>query len=62
MQSDLIVVDDVPGEFARRMEEAFVSRPGRLFSLAMSGGDTARECYERLASDASRVDWGMVDV
>lgn len=63
MNGELLVVDDVPGEFAERVIEAFHSRPGEDFSLALSGGDTARQCYERLASDGGeQIDWWQVDV
>ena len=63
MIGELLVVDDVPGEFAERVIEAFHSRPGEDFSLALSGGDTARQCYERLASDGGeQIDWWQVDV
>ncbi|TMM16047.1 MAG: 6-phosphogluconolactonase [Actinobacteria bacterium] len=63
MHGELVVVDDVPGEFAARVIEAFSSRPGESFALALSGGDTARQCYERLATDgAQRIDWWAVDV
>ena len=63
MHGDLVVVDDVPGEFAERVIEAFHGRPNDAFSLAVSGGDTARACYERLADDAgTQIDWWKVDV
>jgi 6-phosphogluconolactonase len=63
VHGELVVVDDVPGEFAERVIEAFHSRPHDAFSLAVSGGATARECYERLADDAgSQIDWWKVDV
>jgi 6-phosphogluconolactonase len=63
MNGELIVVDDVPGEFAERVVEAFHSRPQEEFSLALSGGDTARHCYERLATDAAeQIDWWAVDI
>ncbi|HVF31561.1 MAG TPA: 6-phosphogluconolactonase [Acidimicrobiales bacterium] len=63
MHGELLVVDDVPGEFAERVIESFHSRPGGDFSLALSGGDTARQCYERLASDGGeQIDWWQVDV
>lgn len=63
MNGELVVVDDVPGEFAERVIEAFHNRPGEAFSLALSGGDTARRCYRRLAEDgASQIDWWLVDV
>jgi 6-phosphogluconolactonase len=63
VHGDLVVVDDVPGEFAERVIEAFHSRPHEGFSLAVSGGQTARSCYERLADDAgNQIDWWKVDV
>ncbi len=63
MHGSLVIVDDVPGEFAERVIEAFHTRPADTFSLALSGGSTARECYERLAADGgTQVDWWKVDV
>lgn len=63
MNGELVVVDDVAGEFAERVIEAFHNRPGESFAMALSGGDTARRCYERLADDgASQIDWWLVDV
>jgi 6-phosphogluconolactonase len=63
VHGELIVVDDVPGEFAERVIEAFHARPNDGFSLAVSGGPTARRCYERLADDAgTQIDWWKVDV
>ena len=63
MNGELLVVDDVPGEFAERVIEAFHSRPGEDFSLALSGGETARRCYERLATiGGEQIDWWQVDV
>jgi 6-phosphogluconolactonase len=60
---ELVVVDDVPGEFAERVIECFHSRPVDKFSIALSGGDTARHCYERLAGDGdTQIDWWKVDV
>ncbi|HXH59264.1 6-phosphogluconolactonase [Iamia sp.] len=59
----LTVVDDVPGAFTDRVVEAFGARADDAFSLALSGGGTARRCYERLAADAlTRIDWWKVDV
>ncbi|MEJ5254896.1 MAG: 6-phosphogluconolactonase [Acidimicrobiales bacterium] len=59
----LHVVDDVPAEFAERVIEAFHARPGETFSIALSGGETARRCYERLASVGdTQIDWWKVDV
>ena len=63
MFGELVVVDDVPGEFAERVIEAFHARPNDGFSFAVSGGQTARRCYERLADDAgTQIDWWKVDV
>ncbi len=59
---ELKVVDDVPGAFAAAVVVAFRARPHDIFSLALSGGSTARQCYECLASSAgSQVDWWKVD-
>lgn len=63
MYGSLVIVDDVPGEFAERVIETFHSRPSDTFSFALSGGDTARRCYERLAADGgTQIDWWKVDV
>lgn len=63
LNGELVVVDDVPGEFAERVIESFHQRPADGFSIALSGGQTARRCYERLADDAgNQIDWWKVDV
>ena len=63
MNGELIIVDDVPAEFAERVIEAFHRRSDETFSLALSGGETARRSYERLAVDgADQIDWWQVDV
>lgn len=63
MRGELVVVDDVAGEFAERVIEAFHSRPNDGFTLAVSGGATARTAYRRLAEDAgNQIDWWKVDV
>ena len=60
---ELVVTDDVPGAFAERVVQAFHGRPLESFSIALSGGDTARACYERLAEGAAtQIDWWKVDV
>jgi 6-phosphogluconolactonase len=60
---EIIVVEDVAAEFAERVVEAFHGRPEEGFSLVLSGGETARRCYERLAADAAdQIDWWQVDV
>ncbi len=54
-------VDDVPRAFARTVAEAFAARPGPRFSLVLSGGPTARACYEVLATTEG-IEWPAVDV
>ena len=59
----LAVVDDVPGQFADRVIECFQARANPHFTIALSGGTTARACYERLADGAGdTIDWWKVDV
>ncbi len=63
MNGTLIVTDDVPGEFTARVVQSFQNRPNDGFSLVLSGGDTARECYDRVADEAgSQIDWWKVDI
>lgn len=58
-----MVVDDLAGEFAERVIDAFRQRTDEDFSLALSGGQTARSCYERLAAESTgRIDWWLVEV
>lgn len=62
MNGDLIVVDDLPGAFASHVIAAYENRPEELFGMALSGGETARRCYERLAADgADSIDWLSVN-
>lgn len=63
MRGELLVVGDVAAEFSERVVECFHGRPEDGFSLTLSGGGTARRCYERLAADAAtQIDWWQVDV
>lgn len=64
MNGELVVVDDVAGAFAAAVVEAFGARADDdPFSIALSGGETARRCYERLAIEgAQQIDWWDVDV
>ena len=63
MFGELVIVDDVAEAFAQRVVDAYEHRPGPDFSIALSGGDTARLCYERLADTAAdKIDWWQVDV
>lgn len=60
---ELAVVDSVAAEFAERVIEAFLDRPSDFFSLVLSGGETARTCYEALAeAGGAQIDWWRVDV
>jgi 6-phosphogluconolactonase len=54
-------VDDVSDAFARAVGEAFDGRVGARFTVALSGGPTARACYERLATE-DIVDWSVTTV
>jgi 6-phosphogluconolactonase len=54
-------VDDVPRAFARTVADAFVARPELRFALVLSGGPTARACYEVLATTEG-IEWPLVDV
>jgi 6-phosphogluconolactonase len=62
MNGELLVVDDVPEAFVTTVVEAYRGRPNDGFAMSLSGGDTARDCYERLAADAGdAIDWWKVD-
>jgi len=54
LPGELRVVDHVPQAFRELVGDAAPR------SIALSGGDTARQCYELLATAA--LDWGGVDV
>jgi len=56
-----VIVDDVPEAFAGTVSEAFAARPGPRFTLVLSGGPTAKLCYERL-STVSTITWPSVDI
>ncbi len=63
MYGEVEIVEDVPRAFAARVIDAFIDRPDATFSLAVSGGGTARRCYQRLALDgAEAIDWWAVDL
>ncbi len=57
----LTPVDDVPRAFSDAVREAHATRPGPRFALVLSGGPTARECYEVLAATEG-IDWSLVDI
>jgi 6-phosphogluconolactonase len=63
MNGDVVVVDDVAGAFSAAVVDAFRARPNDRFAFALSGGSTARRCYERLAAEGDdAMDWWKVDV
>ncbi|HUW01072.1 MAG TPA: 6-phosphogluconolactonase [Acidimicrobiales bacterium] len=62
MHGELEVVEDVAAAFVTHFRAAHASRPGPFFSVALSGGETARRCYERLAEEARDLDWMTVDL
>ena len=63
MFGELVIVDDVPGAFAACVVDAYEHRSGPDFAIALSGGETARLCYQRLADTAGdQIDWWQVDV
>jgi 6-phosphogluconolactonase len=59
-------VASVPGAFAHLVAERLSAPREGGFSLFVSGGSTAQECYERLAAltgpGTNVVDWSTVDV
>jgi len=57
----LTPVDDVPRAFRDVVVEAFAIRTGPRFALILSGGPTARACYEVVAT-AEGIDWTLVDI
>lgn len=60
---ELIRCDHVPSAFTTRVIDCFRNRVNDTFSFALSGGATARACYEHLAANAgTQVDWWKVDV
>jgi 6-phosphogluconolactonase len=70
VNGEVRVVDSVPAAFAHLVAEAINADQGDDgFSLFLSGGSTAEECYRQLAdltghdgADGMDVDWSSVDV
>lgn len=63
MFGELFVVDDLGAAFAERTVAAFHSRADEMFCLALSGGSTARRCYEALAETGREsIDWLSVNI
>jgi 6-phosphogluconolactonase len=58
-------VTSVPDAFARTVTEALAGSRQERFSLFLSGGSTAQQCYRRLAEAGGRdsdVAWDAVDI
>jgi 6-phosphogluconolactonase len=55
-------VTSVPEAFGQLMVGRIAEAPDDGFSLFLSGGETAQECYAQLAGLGATVDWGKVDV
>lgn len=61
MNGSLVVVDDVATAFAQLVADQANLKPAKPFSLAFSGGSTARDCYQELSRSASTaIDWSIV--
>ena len=63
MKGELRLVDDVPTAFREVVAEAWQRRAGDGFTMAVSGGETARHCYESLAAwREAPVDWMQTEI
>ena len=61
MNGSLVVVDDVAKAFAQLVVDQANLKPAEPFSLAFSGGSTARDCYQELAlTGSTAVDWSTI--
>lgn len=60
---EIVPTPDVAAAFVDVVLDAFARRKGPNFSLVLSGGPTARVCYELLAEESGgSIDWASVDV
>jgi 6-phosphogluconolactonase len=67
MTGPVAPVADVPSAFVDAVATAFAARSGASFVMVLSGGPTARACYQRLAEacqapNSSIIDWSVVEV
>ncbi|MCL5444576.1 MAG: 6-phosphogluconolactonase [Actinobacteria bacterium] len=58
----ITAVSDVPDAFVSVIYDAFVNRCNDRFTLVLSGGPTARACYERVADGSVAIAWELVDI
>ena len=63
MHGEVRVVDDVPAAFCAVVADAWHGRAGHGFTLSVSGGSTARRCYDAVAAwEDCPVDWMQTEV
>jgi 6-phosphogluconolactonase len=63
MLGRLQIVGDVAPSFCAAIGAAWETRLGRRFTIALSGGETARRCYVAVANDPEcAVDWMATEV
>jgi 6-phosphogluconolactonase len=71
MNGEVRVVESVPDAFARLVADQLAAAGDDGYSLFLSGGDTAADCYRRLAEltgpnaspgPSAPVDWSRIDV
>jgi 6-phosphogluconolactonase len=55
-------VESVPDAFSRLVLSRLVEAPDDGFSLFLSGGETAQECYAQLAGVGATAAWDKVDI
>ncbi|HEY3842625.1 MAG TPA: 6-phosphogluconolactonase [Acidimicrobiales bacterium] len=55
-------VPDVAPAFTDVVVDAFKHRGGPRFTMVLSGGPTARACYEHLAANSGAIEWPLVEV
>ncbi len=62
LPGEIQVVDDVAISFSQLIGKTFSEIKSPKISFALSGGATAKRCYEKLSLDWSwRIDWAKVD-
>ncbi|MEX1218511.1 MAG: 6-phosphogluconolactonase [Acidimicrobiales bacterium] len=60
MIGSVVIVDDVAVAFAALVAKRMAATDSREFSLAFSGGSTARKCYESLALSTTSIEWNRL--
>ncbi len=61
MNGEVVLTDDIGSTFTRIVTAAFEARRRENFSIAFSGGETARRCYEHLAISGAETFWSSVE-